>query len=147
MSAHDLEPRVEANLDPADLQFLEDRLYEFNAAATGIDDGASLAICARDPAGRIVAAATGCTWGGCCELRQLWVREDLRGRGWGQRLMREVEAEARRRGCTQVILSSHSFQAPGFYSALGYRQVAAIADYPSGHQNIHMQKDLGGKSA
>jgi len=114
MRANDGELRVEPGLDPADLQFLEDRLYEFNAAATGIDDGALLAICARDAAGIILEAASGCTWGGCCEVRQLWVREDLRGRGWGRRIMKAVEDEARRRGCLQVILSTHSFQAPDF---------------------------------
>jgi GNAT superfamily N-acetyltransferase len=142
MATRDFDLRVEATLAPADQQYLEDRLYEFNAAATGIGDGDTLAICARDAAGRLVAAATGCTWGGCCEVRQLWVRDDLRRRGWGRRIMTEVETEARRRGCAFITLSTHSFQAPDFYAALGYREVAAIADYPRGHRNVHMRKDL-----
>lgn len=142
MTRDDYELRLQSGLDPADLQFIEDRLYEFNAAATGIDDGESLAICARDDDGRIVAAATGCTWGGCCEVRQLWVRDDLRRRGWGRALIEAAEVEARRRGCTQVVLSTHSFQAPGFYAALGYREIAAIAEYPRGHRNILMRKSL-----
>jgi len=147
MTTEPLDLRVEPNLDPADVQFLEERLYESNVAATGIDDGDTLAICARDDAGGIVAAATGCTWGGCCEIRQVWVRDDLRGHGWGRRVMGAVEAEARRRNCIQIILSTHSFQAPDFYAALGYREVAAIDDYPRGHRNIYMRKDLGENAA
>ena len=33
---------------PAEIEFLEDRLYEFNAKATGIFDALSLAIFGRD---------------------------------------------------------------------------------------------------
>ncbi len=141
-----LELRLETDLAATDLEYLEERLYEFNAAATGIRDGATLAICARDPAGRIVAAVTGCTWGGCCEIRQLWVQEERRRQGWGKHLMQAAENEARRRSCTQVVLSTHSFQAPEFYAALGYRQVAAVADYPRGHRHIHMLKRLDTES-
>lgn len=55
---------------PADVQYLEDRLYEFNSAATGITDGEWLAILVRDETDRIVAGICGNTWGGCLEIRQ-----------------------------------------------------------------------------
>ena len=61
------------NEDPApeDIQFLEDRLYEFNTTATGITDGRGLGVFVRDEAKNIVAAAAGHTWGETCELRQV----------------------------------------------------------------------------
>jgi hypothetical protein len=43
---------------PDDVQYLEDRIYEFNAAATGIDDGELLAIVVRER-GSIVAGICG----------------------------------------------------------------------------------------
>jgi len=46
----------------ADIAFLEDRLYEFNACMTGIDDGRSLGIFLRDESRSIVAGAAGHTW-------------------------------------------------------------------------------------
>src|SRR5262249_61481553 len=47
------EPRRE------DVALLDERLYEFNAAATGVDDGRWLAIFVRDADGAIVAGLHG----------------------------------------------------------------------------------------
>jgi hypothetical protein len=41
------------------VQYLEDRIYEFNSNATGIADGKWLAILVRDEADRIVAGIAG----------------------------------------------------------------------------------------
>ena len=65
----------------ADIAFLEDQLYEFNASATGIADGRSLGVFLRDESEQIVAGAAGHTWGQTCELRQVWVRAAARGAG------------------------------------------------------------------
>ena len=127
---------------PAEVEFLEDRLYEFNAGTTGIDDGRWLGVFHRDDAGSIVAGAAGLTWGGTCELRQVWVETSARGRGLGRRLMAEVEAEAVRRRCGQIVLSTYSFQAPGFYRKLGFEVVAEIPDNPRGHAHLVLRKRL-----
>ena len=126
----------------ADVTFLEDRLYEFNVARTGIADGLLLSIFVRDDAGEIAAGVYGWTWGGCCEVRYLWVREDRRGERLGSRLLAAAEAEAVRRGCRQIVLDTHSFQAPEFYRKLGYEVLAVLRDYPRGHDRIHLRKVL-----
>jgi hypothetical protein len=43
----------------ADIEFLEDRLYDFYIATTGVGDGGSLGVFLRDEAHRIVAGAAG----------------------------------------------------------------------------------------
>lgn len=131
-------------LDPsvAEIDFLEDRLYEFNREATGIDDGQGLGVFVRGDDGEIRAAVAGHTWGGCCEIRQVWVDEPLRRQGLGTRLLAAAEAEARRRGCTQLILNTHSFQAPAFYTRRGYTRVGEASDYPRGHSLISLRKQL-----
>jgi len=126
----------------ADIEYLEDRLYEFNTAATGIADGRSLGIFLRDVEQKIVAGAAGHTWGETCELRQVWVAEPLRCQGVGRRLLAEAEAEAVRRGCRQLILTTHSFQAPQFYKKLGFTVVSEVSDYPRGHSQIVLRKLL-----
>jgi ribosomal protein S18 acetylase RimI-like enzyme len=133
---------VSDDIDSSDVQFLDDRIYEFNASRTGIADARLLAILVRD-AEAIVAGLYGWTWGQCCEVKILWVHERHRGAGLGTRLMTSAEAEARSRGATQIVLSTHSFQAPAFYQRLGFEIVGRIDDYPVGHQSIFLRKRLG----
>ena len=95
---------------PDEVQYLEDRIYEFNSSATDIAGGEWLAFFVRER-DRIVAGVCGNTWGGTCELRQFWVEESLRGRELGTKLFQAVEQEARRRGCTQMGRCSASASA------------------------------------
>ena len=110
--------------------------------ATGIDDGRWLGVLVRDESGAVVAGLTGTTWGACCKVRDVWVREDLRGRGMGTRLLDAAELEAKRRGCKQVVLASHSFQAPDFYRKRGFEVFAVIEDDPIGHREVYLRKVL-----
>jgi GNAT superfamily N-acetyltransferase len=128
---------------PAEIDFLEERLYEFNSQVTGIDDALGIAVFGRDAQGDVVAGLCGYTWGGCCEIRQVWVHEKHRGQGIGRRLLELAEAEARRRGCFQIVLATHSFQAPEFYRKLGFEIVDSLPDYPRGHQRLNLRKVLG----
>lgn len=117
-------------------------LYEFNSSTTGIYDGTLFHASVRNDAGEIVAGIHGHTWGGCCEISRLWVHESTRGQGLGTRLMRAAEEEARRRGCHQIVLSTHSFQAPKFYERLGFTRFAAIPNYPKGFEQYFYIKEL-----
>jgi len=126
---------------PEEVQYLEDRIYEFNASATRIADGAWLAFFVRERQ-RIVAGICGNTWGGTCEVRQFWVEQSRRGRGLGTRLFQAAEQEARRRGCTQIVLMTFSFQAPSFYERHGFETLATIEEHPRGHRNLLMRKVL-----
>src|SRR5262245_13593207 len=126
---------------PDEVQFLEDRIYEFNSSTTGITGGELLAFFVRD-GDHIVAGLCGNTWGGTCELRQFWVEESQRRRGLGTRLFHAAEQEARRRGCTQIVLMTFSFQAPSFYERHGFKVFATIEDHPRGHLNLLMRKHL-----
>lgn len=125
---------------------LSDRLYEFNVDVTGISDGELLSIAVRDGSGNLIAGLNGHSWGGCCEVKQLWIDEQQRGQGLGSTMMMAAEREATRRGCVQIVLSTHSFQAPEFYESLGYIRLAAIPNYPKGHENILYIKYLQSSS-
>jgi GNAT superfamily N-acetyltransferase len=111
---------IETNPTPEQIQYLEDRLYEFNAKATGITDGQGLAIFVRDEQDRIVAGICGHIWGGCCEIRQLWVEESRRRRGLGTRLLRVAEQEARRRHCKQMVLTTSASKRQSFTQSVDF---------------------------
>ncbi len=126
-----------------DIQFLENQIYEYNVAQTGYADGRLLGIFLRDDGGAIVAGLYGWTWGGCLQVQDVWVREELRGRGYGARLLLAAETEAIARGCRQAQLETHSFQAPEFYPKYGYEVVGVIEGYPHGHKKYFFRKTLG----
>lgn len=130
------------NPDPQDVRFLDDSLYQFNVSQTGITDARLLTIFLRDDTTTIMAGLYGWTWGGCCEVKTLWVHETWRKRGIGTRLITAAEEEARKRGATQIVLDTHSFQAPDFYRRLGFEIVGVLDDYPQGHQKIFLRKRL-----
>jgi GNAT superfamily N-acetyltransferase len=121
---------------------LDHEIYAFNVESTGLDDGRMLTVRVEDDAGELVAGLSGWTWGGCGYVDVLWVRGDHRGRGLGTRLMDVAEAEVAARGCRQVVLSSHSFQAPAFYRARGYHETGRTDGYPLGHAQVHLAKRL-----
>ncbi len=123
--------------------FLVERIYEFNAHATGYFDGRLIGGCIRSETAEVIAAFNGNTWGGCCVVSHLWVHQSHRGRGLGRAVLEAVEAEAARRHCAQVVLTTHSFQAPRFYERLGYEKRAVIAGQPRGYANIVYVKRLG----
>ncbi|EDP65607.1 putative acetyltransferase [alpha proteobacterium BAL199] len=140
-----LEPTLSVLDDPSpsDLAELDSAIYAYNTRRTGIHDGRRLAIVLRDD-DAIYAGLHGYTWGRCCEIKTLWVSESRRGRGLGTKLLLAAEREALRRDCTQIVLSSHSFQAPEFYEKRGYRRLATIQDYPAGHSSVVLVKTLSG---
>jgi GNAT superfamily N-acetyltransferase len=72
----------------------------------------------------------------------MWVDDDVRGRGLGGALLARLEDEARGRGCDWAKLNTWDFQAPGFYRRCGYAEYGREVDYPPGHVNVLMRRDL-----
>jgi GNAT superfamily N-acetyltransferase len=134
--------KVEDQTDEQDYKFLQEQLFAFNMAATGYDDGRDVTILVRDEQGGIAAGLSGWTWGGMLKIQYLWVREDYRGKDYGTRMLEAAEAEGRARGCRQVALDTHSFQAPLFYQKLGYEVYGVLEDDPVGHKTYHLKKRL-----
>lgn len=122
--------------------FLAERIYEFNAKATGYFDGESFSSVERDESGVIRGGIHGYTWGGCAYVSYLWVDESQRGRGLGTALLVAAEEHARMKGCTVAFVATHSFQAPRFYERMGYEQQTLVRDHPVGHASMVFAKRL-----
>ena len=135
-----VEPRHD--LTPMEIDAIEDRLYEHNRAATGRSDGQGLGFIIRDEDGMTVAIAAGYTWAGISEIKQMWVDEAYRGRGYGRALLEAMVAEAGRRGVSRVWVSSYDFQAPGFYERAGFKRMAELEGWPEERVNVILCKAL-----
>jgi GNAT superfamily N-acetyltransferase len=125
-------------------------LTDYNTRVTGVGDQRGLSVQVHDADGDLVAGLTGWTWGTCAGIELVWVRDDKRRGGLGGRLLEAAEAEARRRGCVQMLVSSFTFQAPEFYKRRGYTEFARSDGIPTaGCADVHMVKplpDLDGRS-
>lgn len=63
-------------------------------------------------------------------IKLFWVSDQLRGKGYGQKLMAQVEAKAKALGCRTMLVDTYSFQAPKFYLAYGFKQYTQIENNP-----------------
>ena len=75
-------------------------------------------------------------------INVMWVKEELRGQGYGKSLLMRVEEEARQRGAKNSYLDTFSFQAPEFYKRNGYQVFGELQDFPPGHQRYFFTKRL-----
>jgi len=133
---------VEDEPDARDLALLEEKLAAAAVAAVGLGEEKDFGIFARDDNGRIVAGASGSTWGGCCQIHTLWVDGPQRGHGLARELMAQAEATARRRGCRLVMGLTYDVLTRDFYDRLGYRTVGIIENCPAGTATRWYCKDL-----
>jgi ribosomal protein S18 acetylase RimI-like enzyme len=132
--------RVESTLGPTRRRTLSG-LLAFNNRAIGKGQYKSLAISLRQGKD-IVGGLSGWTWAGWCYVELLWIDEKYRGKGHGRALMRKAESEVRSRGIRKMYLDTFSFQAPGFYKKLGFKEFGRLKDFPAGHSRHWLTKSL-----
>jgi GNAT superfamily N-acetyltransferase len=124
-----------------DREVVDDGLGEYNAPFLRDPTFAYFGIFVRDKAGAIRAGLIGHVYAGWLSVNLLWVHADLRRGGIGRGLMAEAERRGRALGCHSAHVDTFSFQAPGFYAKLGYREFGRI-DYRPDHQRIFLKKQL-----
>ena len=132
---------------PDECRLVDTGLGEANDAAAPLHEVKPMSCFARDGDGGVIGGAVGRRWGPCCEIQQLWVAPAHRQRGIGARLVRAFEAQAHEHGCRTCYLETLSFQAPGFYRALGYRVAYEHTVYPHGIVKYMMIRQWGDDEA
>src|SRR5215510_1041935 len=75
------------DLSPIEIDEIEQWIYNYNRRAIGRNDARGLGFVIRDEAGRTIAVAAGYSWAGTSELKQMWVDEAYRGRGYARELL------------------------------------------------------------
>jgi len=124
------------------IRLLEDRIYEYNSSAIKRNDGRLFSILIKGDSQRVVAGVAGWTWASACEITDLWVSQGERKKGMGKRLLEAAEAEARKSGCSQILIRSYSFQAPHFYEKYGFKIEHVINGFPEEHKYYFLTKRL-----
>ncbi|MEO8491852.1 GNAT family N-acetyltransferase [Pseudomonas sp.] len=118
-------------------------LAAFNEAVAGYNDRRLLTVLIRDPVTQeILGGITGKTTLGMAFLDLFHLPEALRGSGLGSQLLQTFEDEARSRGCTNAVLYTLSFQAPGFYEKHGWVRFGEVPCEPGGSSRVFLSKRL-----
>jgi GNAT superfamily N-acetyltransferase len=133
---------LEADPKPEELQLLSHGLTDHALPFTTVPGFKTLAVFMRDERGQVVGGAWGQVNWNWISVSVLWLSDDLRGYGYGRRLMVELEQAAKAQGCEQAHIETFSFQARPFYEALGYEVFAALEEYPKGYKKYFMKKRL-----
>jgi GNAT superfamily N-acetyltransferase len=130
------------NLEQPAWDIIGGGINHFNHQRAGEDHAKSLCVVLKTPSGEIVGGAIGATYWDWFHLDLMWVKEELRGKGYGTLILLQAEEEARRRGATYVFLDTFDFQAPEFYKRYGYEVFGELPDFPAGHTRYFMKKRL-----
>jgi GNAT superfamily N-acetyltransferase len=90
----------------------------------------------------LVGGLNGVTHWRWCYIRQFWVEQSWRGRGVGQWLLAQAEAEARARDCIGLYLDTFDAGAATFYERQGFARFGQINDFPPGFARTFLFKRL-----
>ena len=122
---------------------IRDGLGAYNLERADYRDQRPLAVLVRDPdSGEVVGGLIGRTSMGLLFIDRFFLPERLRKQGLGSRVIKAAEEEGARRGCSQAILFTLSFQAPGFYQRQGWDVLSRVDCEPPGHIRYCMTKKL-----
>ncbi len=117
-------------------------LSQYNEQQTGDQKFQRLCFVLRTPNQKIVGGVLGEIYWDWCYIDLMWIKAELRGRGYGHRLLTHIENEAQQRGAESVYLDTFSFQSPDFYKQYGYKVFGELPNFPSGHQRYFLTKQL-----
>jgi ribosomal protein S18 acetylase RimI-like enzyme len=131
---------VDTNPSETDVQYIHDNLNAFNRNVGFTSEVRKFLVCVKDDEGIIRGGAVCHIFWEWIFVGLLWVDDRYRGRGWGSEIMQAVEKYARENRCIGVFLDTVDFQAPGFYSKLGYEVYGILEDMPRGQKRYYFRK-------
>jgi len=129
-------------LDKPEWGIIGGGISNFNTQQAGEDNSQNLCFVLHSPDQEVVGGVIGATYWDWLYINLMWVKEELRGHGYGHRLLKLAEDEARKRGAKNAYLDTFSFQAPNFYKKYSYQVFGELQDFPGGHQRYFLTKQL-----
>lgn len=132
---------VQLNADQ--LETLENKLSVYDDGFIGERMEGSIQIGIEEN-GRIIAGLDSCiTTFKILYVSTVFVDEEYRGKGYGRRLMEEMERRARAMGVNTIRLDTFSWQGKEFYEALGYSVVGSYENAADGYAEYFFLKRIG----
>ena len=131
-----------ANTDKPEWEIIGGGLRDYNIQQAGPGHDKPVCYLIYAPDQTIVGGIIGETHWNWLFINLMWIKEELRGHGYGHRLLLAAEEEARGRGAKYAYLDTFSFQAPDFYKKHGYQVFGTLDNFPPGHRRYYLTKQL-----
>lgn len=110
----------EKNPNQDDIQILNDGIMKEHKLKKEMKPLDFFAYFIRDDKGQIVGGCAGDNMYGGLFVGQLWVNEELRGKGYGTQLMSLAEELASKSQCRFITVNTFEWEALDFYKKLGF---------------------------
>jgi GNAT superfamily N-acetyltransferase len=137
--------KLEEGMTPEERDVLSSKLGHFNKTQSppiGDSWRKDIHLVLRDEVDALVGGLIGVIYRGCLAIEILYIDESHRGKNQGERLMNAAEEIARKEGCHFIHLDTFSFQAPGFYTKMGYQIFGTLEGYTEYIKRYYLKKEL-----
>lgn len=113
-------------VDPSekDTKRIYEGLVEFNIPIFGDMLIENFGCFIRDDKFEIIGGITGYIAGKIAMVKYVWVDKSIRGQGYGHKLFTVLENTLKQKQIDEMHLDTYTFQAPEFYTKLGFIEVA-----------------------
>ncbi|MCR8642017.1 GNAT family N-acetyltransferase [Paenibacillus sp. N1-5-1-14] len=127
----------------SEIQFIINQIEAFNhSTAPTAQESGPLNLILKDEDGHILGGVLGRCYRYALYINVLWISEQLRGQGYGSKLLEEMESISRARGCKLVHLDTWDFQALDFYKKHGFEVFGTLEGFPEGFKRYFLRKSL-----
>lgn len=109
------------NPDPKDVQILNDGIMAYAKQKKGFGPIRFFGFFVRNEANHIVGGCQCDMLYGCLYVGSLWISENLRGQGYGTKLMNHVEKLANDHDFNFIAVNTMDWEALEFYKKLGFK--------------------------
>ncbi|KTD33602.1 GNAT family acetyltransferase [Legionella nautarum] len=135
----------EKNPTADDIQVLNDGIIKEHKLKKDMKSLDFFAYFIRDNQAQIVGGCAGDNMYGGLFVGQLWVKEDLRGKGYGTQLMSLAENLAKKSQCRFITVNTFEWEALDFYKKLGFYVEFERRGYDKHSIFYFLRKDLAVK--
>lgn len=112
--------QFEKNTHADDIQILNNGIMKEHKIKKNMKPLDFFAYFIRDDQRQIIGGCAGDNMYGGLFVGQLWVKEELRGKGYGTQLMSLAEELARNSQCRFITVNTFEWEALNFYKKLGF---------------------------
>jgi len=137
--------KISQALDAGKKSYINNKLYEYNLKHFPNDlrgKYQEINLFLTDEEGQICGGILGEICWNWLEIHTLMIDENLRGLGYGSKLLLEIEQIAINNDCDFIKVDTLSFQALDFYQNHGYEIYGTLDNVGRDYKHYYLKKDL-----